>query len=182
MIIATENGTPKSLRERNETEQSVCHCPESIGTVFTVHDHPAMFSMDKYQLPEKEIDRRIPKDLFLCNRQQTMFYLLCMPGDKPFRTKELSSQINSARLSFAMEVLPEDNLHCYSGSASIFGLIHDTENRVGLSVDECLLEEPFLGFHPCQNTSTVKVPTDAILSVYLKAVHHEVTSVKLIGE
>ena len=43
----------------------------------------------------------ICKNLFLCNRQKTNYYLLMMPGDKKFKTKELSSQINSARLSFA---------------------------------------------------------------------------------
>lgn len=50
---------------------------------------------------DKLLGATICKNLFLCNSQKTNFYLLMMPGDKKFITKELSAQIGSARLSFA---------------------------------------------------------------------------------
>ena len=90
----------------------------------------------------------------LCNRQKTSFYLLLMPGDKPFHTKEITSQLGCARLSFAKEEALEQLLHLTPGSATIFGLMYDTENQVQLVVDQELLREPYFGCHPCINTST----------------------------
>ena len=96
----------------------------------------------------------ICKNLFLCNRQKTNFYLLMMPGDKPFKTKELSSQINSARLSFASPEDMERLLDITPGSVSIMGLMNDKENAVQLLVDEDVLQGEYLGCHPCINTSS----------------------------
>ena len=90
----------------------------------------------------------ICKNLFLCNRQKTSFYLLLMPGDKPFHTKEITSQLGCARLSFAKEEALEQLLHLTPGSATIFGLMYDTENQVQLVVDQELLREPYFGCHP----------------------------------
>ena len=94
----------------------------------------------------------ICKNLFLCNRQRTSFYLLLMPGDKPFKTKELSKQINSSRLSFGTGEEMEELLGVSPGSASVMGLMNDPEGRVRLLVDEDVLAGEFFGCHPCINT------------------------------
>ena len=78
---------------------------------------------------------RICKNLFLCNRQKTDFYLLTMPEDKPFHTKDLSAQIGSARLSFAPEEKLWELLHCTPGSATILGLANDTDHQVRLLME-----------------------------------------------
>ena len=124
----------------------------------------------------------ICKNLFLCNRQKTNFYLLMMPGDKPFKTKELSSQINSARLSFASPEDMERLLDITPGSVSIMGLMNDKENAVQLLVDEDVLQGEYLGCHPCINTSSLKLRTKDVIEKFLPAVHHEMTTVHLIGE
>ena len=124
----------------------------------------------------------ICKNLFLCNRQKTNFYLLMMPGDKPFKTKELSSQINSARLSFASPEDMERLLDITPGSVSIMGLMNDKENAVQLLVDEDVLKGEYLGCHPCINTSSLKLRTKDVIEKFLPAVHHEMTTVHLIGE
>ena len=121
----------------------------------------------------------ICKNLFLCNRQKTAFYLLMMPGDKKFKTKELSAQINSARLSFADAEDMLKYLDIEPGSVSIMGLMNDTEHHVQL-LD--VLKEEYVGCHPCVNTSSLKLRTEDVNGPYLKAVGHTMKTVHLVGE
>ena len=124
----------------------------------------------------------ICKNLFLCNRQKTQFYLLLMPGNKPFRTKELSAQIGSARLSFASEEYMEQFLDLTPGSVTVLGLMNDTDDHVQLLIDEDVVKDEYFGCHPCINTSSLKMKTSDILEKFLPAVHHEPIFVKLGAE
>lgn len=121
----------------------------------------------------------ICKNLFLCNRQKTAYYLLLLPGSKTLQTKELSKQIPTSRLSFASGEDMEEYLNVTPGSATVMGLIFDPENRVQLVVDEELLEAEYFGCHPCVNTSSLKLRTADVFGKYLKAVHHNYIKVKL---
>ena len=122
------------------------------------------------------------KNLVLCNRQKTDYYLLLMPGDKVFKTKELSSQINSARLSFASGEAMEELLGVLPGSASVLGLIKDTEGKVQLLIDKDLLGEEYFGCHPCKNTSSIRFATEDLLNLVLPKSRHEYVAVELKGE
>ena len=122
------------------------------------------------------------KNLFLCNRQHTDFYLLMMPGDKVFKTKELSSQLGCARLSFASSEEMQEYLDITPGSVSILGLMNDTQNKVRLIVDEDILNSTFVGCHPCINTSSLKIYKKDMFGKLIEAMHHDMTVVKLIGE
>ena len=124
----------------------------------------------------------ICKNLFLCNRQKTNFYLLMMPGDKKFKTKELSAQIGSARLSFAD---PEDMLKYLDiepGAVSIMGLINDKDNVVQLLIDEDVLDGEYIGCHPCVCTSSLKMRTEDVIGKYLPATGHEYRTGQLVAE
>ena len=131
---------------------------------------------------DEVLGAKICKNLFLCNRQKTVFYLLLMPGDKPFKTKELSSQINSARLSFATPDKMLEYLDIKPGAVSVMGLMNDKENAVRLLIDEDILKDEYIGCHPCVNTSSIKIKTDDLINKYLPSVNHAFTTVKLIGE
>lgn len=128
------------------------------------------------------LNATICKNLFLCNRQKTQFYLLMMPGDKPFKTKEITSQIGSARLSFASPEDMEKYLDIKPGAVSIMGLMNDKDNVVQLLVDEDVMKEEYLGCHPCVSTSSLKIKTADVFGPYLKAVEHDMIKVKLTGE
>ena len=125
---------------------------------------------------------RICKNLFLCNRQKTDFYLLTMPEDKPFHTKDLSAQIGSSRLSFAPPELMEELIHCTPGSATILGLMNDTEHRVHLLIDRPVYEAEYLSCHPCICTSSLKLKTSDVLTKLLPHTGHTVTVVDLPNE
>ena len=142
-------------------------------------EHPAAASMEDLQGAEAQLGAVFCKNLFLCNRQKTSFYLLCMPPHKAFHTKDLSHQIGSARLSFAPEEQLWDLLHCTPGSATILGLMNDDENRVQLLIDKETYEAEYFSCHPCLCTSTIKLKTSDVKNMLLPKVHHEPIVVEL---
>ena len=135
--------------------------------------------MEKCRAVEQVLGSPICKNLFLCNRQQTEFYLLCMPGDKPFKTKYLSAQIGSARLSFAPEDKLWELLRCTPGSATILGLANDTEHAVQLLMEREVYEAPYISCHPCLCTSTLRLKTADVLDVFLPCTGHQPVAVDL---
>ena len=122
---------------------------------------------------------RICKNLFLCNRQKTDFYLLTMPEDKPFHTKDLSAQIGSSRLSFAPPELMEELIHCTPGSATVLGLMNDTQHAVRLLMEREVYEAEYLSCHPCLCTSSLKLRTRDVLEKLLPYTGHDVSVVDL---
>ena len=107
--------------------------------------------------------------------------MLMMPADKHFKTKELSSQIGSSRLSFASADYMEKFLDVTPGSVTIMGLMNDKDNNVSLLVDEDVLKPEYVGCHPCINTSSIRLKTKDMFEVYLPHVHHNYTVVHLEG-
>lgn len=175
-------GRPETIEGRLEKEIKVYDLLDSLGIEYMRTDHEKADTMEACNEIDAILNVTICKNLFLCNRQKTNYYLLMMPGDKPFKTKELSSQINSARLSFGSPEDMEELLSLTPGSVSIMGLMNDEENRVQLLVDEDVLKGEFLGCHPCINTSSLKIKESDVWEKFLPAVHHEMITVHLTGE
>lgn len=175
-------GRPQNVEGRLDREVRVYDLLDSLGIEYLRTDHSHADTMEACNEIDKVLDVLICKNLFLCNRQKTKFYLLMMPGDKPFKTKELSSQINSARLSFASAEAMEEYLDILPGSVSVMGLMNDKKNAVNLLVDEDVLKGEYVGCHPCVNTSSLKIKTTDVFDKFLKAVGHTATVVHLTGE
>lgn len=175
-------GRPEDVSGREEREIRVYDLLDRLGIEYIRTDHERTDTMEACNEVDIVLDVLICKNLFLCNRQKTNFYLLMMPGDKPFKTKELSSQINSARLSFASAEDMEKYLDIHPGAVSVMGLMNDHENKVQLLVDEDVLKGEYLGCHPCVNTSSLKMKTSDVFTTFLKEVHHDAVTVTLTGE
>lgn len=182
MKLTLQKGRPADLSGRLEKEIRVYDLLDKLGLEYERIDHASAMTMDACKEIDAALEATICKNLFLCNRQKTAFYLLMMPGDKAFKTKELSSQIGSARLSFADEEFMEEYLDITPGSVSVMGLMNDTQNRVQLLVDEDVLKGTYLGCHPCVNTSSIKLRTDDVFEKFLQAVQHTMIVVHLTGE
>lgn len=165
-----------------ETEQAVYNLLDKIGMNYKVLHHEEAHNMEICESIGKELGAPICKNLFLCNRQQTDFYLLMMPGNKIFKTKYLSSQLGCARLSFAGEEFMMNLLHIKPGSVSAMGLMNDKENKVRLIIDKDLMQGKEFGCHPCVNTSTLKLNTQEFLEKFLPTVSHNYTIVDLPNE
>ena len=144
--------------------------------------HDAAETMEACVEVDTRLGTKMCKNLFLCNRQQTDFYLLMMPGDKPFKTKELSGQLGVARLSFASGEKMEELLGLLPGSVSVMGLMNDKEHAVRLLIDEDLLAADEIGVHPCLNTASLAISRTDILEKFLPHTGHKPTTVHLVGE
>ena len=176
-----QKGRPENTDSRLDKEIRVYDFLDKLGIQYQRIDHEAAMTMEACE----EIDRAlgdnttICKNLFLCNRQETDFYLLLMPGDKPFKTKDLSAQIHSARLSFAKPEYMEKYLDITPGSVSVLGLMNDSEKKVQLLIDEDVMKEPYFGCHPCINTSSLKFTTEDLMQKIIPALEHESVTVTL---
>lgn len=176
-----EQGRPQHTEGREAREVRTYDFFDTLGIEYGRIDHAPAETMEVCAEIDKILEAQICKNLFLCNRQCTVFYLLMMPGDKPFRTKELSAQINSARLSFASPEKMEEYLDIHPGAVSVMGLMNDRDNNVQLLIDEDVLKSEWLGCHPCVNTSSLRLCVEDVLERFLPAVHHDYRTVHLDG-
>jgi Ala-tRNA(Pro) deacylase len=175
-------GRPEDCSGRLPREVRTYDLLDSLGIKYVRTDHEAAFTMEACEEIDKTLGVVMCKNLFLCNRQETAFYLLLMPGDKKFKTKELSAQIQSARLSFAQPEHMLKFLDIEPGSVSVMGLMNDKEGAVQLLIDEDVLRDEFIGCHPCVNTSSLKLRTEDVIRRFLPAVNHGYRTVHLVGE
>ena len=152
---------------------------DELGIPYQRVEHDTADTMEDCAAISDVLGIRICKNLVLCNRQKTDFYLLTMPEDKPFLTKNLSHQIGSSRLSFAPGELMEELIGCTPGSASVLGLMNDTEHRVRLLMDKETYEAEWFGCHPCKNDGSLRIKTADLLHKFLPHTGHEVTIVEL---
>lgn len=176
------HGRPEDLSGRLEKEIRTYDFLDQLGIDYVRVDHEQADTMEACKEIDAILDTFICKNLFLCNRQKTVFYLLLMPGDKPFKTKELSAQIGSSRLSFGGSEEMERLLDLTPGSVSVLGLLNDKEGKVNLLVDRDLLEAPDFGCHPCVNTSSLRIKTKDLFEKVIPGMGHEPVFVTLVGE
>lgn len=172
-------GRPDNTDGRLEKEIKVYNLLDELEIPFERTDHEEANTMEACNEIDRILDTLICKNLFLCNRQKTNFYLLMMPGDKPFKTKDITKQLGCARLSFASPEFMEKYLNIKPGAVSIMGLMNDTENHIQLVIDRPVIESEFIGCHPCVSTSSLKIKTKDVLEKFLPAVHHTPVIVNL---
>ena len=172
-------GRPESAEGRLDKEMRVYDLLDSLGVEYERIDHEPAMTMEICEQIDASLGALICKNLFLCNRQQTDFYLLMMPAEKPFKTKDLSAQIGSSRLSFANAEFMEEFLDITPGSVSVMGLMNDRNRRVRLLIDADVLSEEYVGCHPCINTSSLRLRTTDLCDKIIPALSHEPTVVTL---
>ena len=172
-------GRPKDTEGRIPQEIRSYDLLEALQIEYTRVDHEAAETMEVCLERASVLGTRICKNLFLCNRQETVFYLLLMPADKQFRTSVVSSQLGVARLHFADEGHMLSFLEIRPGSVSVLGLMNDKEHRVQLLVDREILNQEYFACHPCINTSSLKFKTSELFEKLLPAVGHEPIMVDL---
>ena len=178
-MLTLMDGRPATNEGRLEKEIKCYDLLDSLGISYQRLDHWPADSMEVCGEIDKSLNAVICKNLFLSNRQETEFYLLLIPGNKPFKTKYLSGQLGVSRLSFGKETYMEEFLDNTPGSATVLGLMNDTRNRVRLVIDRDVLHHEYLGCHPCINTSSLRLKVTDVMRKLLPALHHEPTLVEL---
>lgn len=170
--MTLENGRPENTTARLPKEVRVYDFLDNLDISYTRVDHEPAMTMEACEEVDKVLGTELCKNLLLCNRQETSFYLLMMPADKPFKTKDLSAQINSARLSFAKGEYMEEFLDITPGSLSFLGLMNDKDKKVTLLIDGDILKAEAIGVHPCINTSSLALKTADITEKIIPALGH----------
>ena len=166
-------GRPADCSGRLEKEVRVYDLLDRLEVRYQRIDHEAAMTMEACAAIDEVLDATICKNLLLCNRQCTAFYLLMMPGEKSFKTSSFSKQIGSSRLSFAAPEYMEEYLDITPGSLSVMGLMNDHDHHVQLLIDEDVLKGEYIGFHPCINTSSLRLRTEDLLQKIIPAMGHE---------
>lgn len=172
-------GRPADCTERASVEVRTYDLLDSLHIPYSRLDHEAAMTMEACAAIDGALGTVMCKNLLLCNRQCTSFYLLMLPGDKVFKTKDLSAQIGSSRLSFASGEYMQQLLDICPGSLSVLGLMNDRDNRVQLLIDGELLSAPSIGVHPCVNTSSLNLSMSDLINIFLPAVNHSWVTVTL---
>ena len=172
-------GRPADITGRLEKEIRTYDLLDRLGVEYERIDHEPAMTMEDCKEVDQLLEAVICKNLFLCNRQKTAFYLLMIPDTKVFHTKDLSAQIGSARLSFAKPKYMEEFLDITPGSVSVMGLMNDKEHRVQLLIDEDVLDGEYIGCHPCINTSSIRFKVKDLIEKVIPAMGHDFVKVKL---
>lgn len=172
-------GRPQNTEGRLDKEIRVYDLLNSLGIEYERIDHEPAMTIEACEEIDRVLEAVICKNLFLCNRQETDFYLLLIPGNKKFKTKDISAQIGSSRLSFGKPEYMEQFLDITPGSVSILGLMNDKENRVQLLIDEEVLQEEYIGCHPCINTSSLRIRTEDMVKKIIPELKHSPKLVRL---
>ena len=179
MELKLENGRPADTTGRLEKEIRTYDFLDALQVPYQRIDHETLMTIEACKDVDKVLDAVICKNLFLCNRQETAFYLLMIPDTKVFHTKDLSAQIGSARLSFAKAEYMQQLLDITPGSVSVLVLMNETAHKVQLLIDEDVLASEYVGCHPCINTSSLRLRTRDLVEKILPAIEHEFIKVKL---
>lgn len=169
----------KPADTRLPKEMAVYDLLDRLNISYVRLDHDPAGTMESCNEVGKILNITICKNLFLCNRQKTDFYLLMMSGEKEFHTKDLTKQVGCSRLSFADAEFMEKLLNITPGSVSVMGLMNDTEKKVQLLMDRDIAESEYIGCHPCINTSSLKIRTSDLLEKFLPFVDHKPVFVTL---
>ncbi|WP_297214559.1 prolyl-tRNA synthetase associated domain-containing protein [uncultured Flavonifractor sp.] len=179
MYVNPELYSAPPAEARDPREMAVYAFLDGLGIPYLRCDHDGANTMEDCKAVEAVLGVPICKNLLLTNRKQTDFYLLMLPGDKPFKTKDVTAQLGCARLSFATAEQMQALLGAAPGSASAFELIHDQSGKVRLVMDRELLAGESISGHPCFSTSTLRVGLRDFLERFLPAVGHVPTVVDL---
>ena len=179
MSLTLQHGRPENMTERLKKEQKVYELLDLLHIEYDRVDHAPAMTMEDCKEVDEILQSMVCKNLFLCNRQETAFYLLMIPDTKVFHTKDLSAQIGSARLSFAKPEYMEKFLDITPGSVSVLGLMNDKEHQVKLLIDEEVLDSEYFGCHPCINPSSLRMRTADLIEKVLPAMEHDFVKVKL---
>lgn len=174
-----QKGRPADTAGRLEKEIRTYDLLDRLGVEYERIDYEPAMTMEDCKEVDQLLEAVICKNLFLCNRQKTAFYLLMIPDTKVFHTKDLSAQIGSARLSFAKPEYMEEFLDITPGSVSVMGLMNDKEHRVQLLIDEDVLDGEYIGCHPCINTSSIRFKVKDLIEKVIPAMGHDFVKVKL---
>ena len=157
---------------RCQTQLDTFRLLEELDIPYAWLDHEVKMTIADCADIDEILAIRLCKNLFLTNKTKDRLFLLLMPGDKPFVTRIVSKLVGSSRLEFAPADLMERHLNLQPGSVSVMGLLYDREKAVELLIDREVLDHPYVGLHPCVNTTSFRISREDFQDKLLPALGH----------
>ena len=179
MIFVSDPMTTPPAEYRSELQKTVYETLERLHIPFFRVDTDDAITMDDCVTIAERLQTPVVKTLFLCNRQQTAFYLFVTTADKPFTTKFFSRAMGISRVSFASPEHLEAMLGVRVGAASVLSLLHDPDHRVQLAFDRQALQAEWYGCTDTTTTGYMKLPTYDVLHTFLPYTGHVPTILDL---
>ena len=175
MIRTSEIKTTAPEAFVNDTQRRIYAGLELLGIPFGRIDNDPAVTMEDCIAIDEALGVPTVKTLLLCNRQQTVFYLYVMPGDKPFSTKDFGTALQISRVSFAPAAMLQEFLGTEVGATTPLSLIADTENRVRLIIDKAAVTPESIGCPDGTTTCYMRLKTADLLERFIPATEHEPT-------
>ena len=179
MIHVSEPYASAPAEFQNDLHRQVYETLEKLSIPYFRVDTDEAITMEDCIAIADKLNTPVVKTLFLCNRQQTNFYLFVTTSEKAFSTKNFSRAMGISRVSFASPEQLESMLGTKVGSASVLSLLHDPEQRVHLVLDRQVLIEPWFGCSDTTTTGYMKLVTDEMLHKFLPHVDHLPTIINI---
>ena len=127
---------------------------------FTLHAHPAVFTVPEAKIHSDHIAGAHCKNLVLKNRKSGQLYLITIPYDKSLDLKLFRKMISAPKVRFADENDLSEVLGITPGAVSPLGLINDRENEVIFWIDQNIWNAELICCHPNINTETLQIPKE----------------------
>lgn len=169
-VSAVQTSAPEQFR--TPLQEKVYRTLEELHIPFERVDTDEAITMEDCVQIDAKLQMKMVKTLFLCNRQQTTYYLFITEGDKPFRSRNFSTSLGISRVSFAPSEKMQTMLGTKIGAATVFSALEDTENRVQIVFDRDVLAETWYGCSDGTTTGYMKIRTEDILRRFLPFTHH----------
>lgn len=170
--MTLHKGRPADEAGRPERELRTYDFLDALGVPYEQMDRQPQAGEEVQAAARQALDAMICKNILLCNRKETMFYLLLFPWGKRFVTGDVTSQLGVPHLSFAPDKYLEELLGTPSGSVSVLSLRNDWERKVRLVADKAVWDHHHFACHPCANTSSVRFSMSDFVNVVLPALGH----------
>ena len=144
---------------------------DALGIPFERHTHPPVATVEAALAHWAGIEAMHFKNLFLRNQKGDRHYLVVVEHDRPVDLHRLAGQIGDGKLSFGSAERLQKFLGLTPGSVTPFGLINDADGLVRFVLDEGLMRQDTLNFHPLTNEATTAIARADFLR-FLEAIGH----------
>ncbi len=163
----------------NELEKEVYGKLNELNISFDRVDNDVVESMEECLEIDKKLGTEIRKTIIVCNEKKTQFYLIVLPSEKRFDSKEFRNKMECSRVSFAKVEDMERVLGVLPGSATVMSVIKDNDNIVQVVIDKEVADEEFFGCNTGANTRHIKIKTKDLIDVILPNLNHEPKIIEL---
>jgi Ala-tRNA(Pro) deacylase len=179
MFYVSEISEVAPATYKSDLQKRVFGALNDLHIPFQRVDTDEAITMDDCVMIDQRLQMKMVKTLFLCNRQQTEFYLFITCGDKSFRSKDFSHALGISRVSFAPAEMLLTMLHTHVGAATVLSMLEDDDNRVKVVMDKDVTAEEWYGCSDGTTTGYMKLRTDDVMNVFLPFVHHQATVIEV---